>query len=58
MIGVDHPDTSVERPTATDETATSKDEKSFWDWLKDKFDGVKVWFSEIGGESEKDSGDS
>ena len=49
MIGVDNPDAGVDRPIATDESATSKEQKSFWDWLSDKFDGVKVWFSEIGG---------
>jgi hypothetical protein len=48
MIGVD-PDTGVNRPVVTDESAMAKEEKSFWDWLNDQFDGVKVWFSEIGG---------
>jgi hypothetical protein len=48
MIDVD-PDTGVNRPVVTDESAMAKEEKSFWDWLNDKFDGVKVWFSEIGG---------
>jgi hypothetical protein len=57
MIGVDHPDAEADRPTATDESATSKEEKSFWDWLKDKFDGVKVWFSGIGGGDVKSNDD-
>lgn len=49
MIGVDHPGAGADRPSAADESAISEEEKGFWDWLKDKFAGVKVWFSELGG---------
>lgn len=47
MVGVDHPDTAVDRPTVTDGSEVPE-AKSFWDWLTSKLDGIKVWFSEIG----------
>jgi hypothetical protein len=54
MVGVDHPDSGVDRPTVTDENAESKEGKSFWDWLKAKLDGIKVWFSGGGNDTTKE----
>lgn len=54
IVGVDDPDAGVDRPTVTDDSSKSEEEKNFWNWLKGKVDDVKAWFGQIGGKEGKE----
>jgi predicted AlkP superfamily pyrophosphatase or phosphodiesterase len=68
FVGVDETidpqigDPQTDRPVVPDETVVDLDE-DFWDWLKDKVEGVKTWFGTVigehgkGGDGEGEGGD-
>ncbi|CZR63656.1 related to nucleotide diphosphatase [Phialocephala subalpina] len=53
LVGVDPADeVNVDRPTVADESEMTQEEKDFWEWFKDKLDGIKGWFGELVSPSE------
>ena len=59
VVGVDNPNTGVERPVVDDEgndKSPEEENNDFLRWIKGKLDGFKGWFNSVIG-SENDEGD-
>jgi hypothetical protein len=56
VVGVDPvEEVNVDRPVVGDESGMTDEEKDFWEWFKEKLDGIKGWVGGlVGGKKEVD----